>query len=420
MARKVKRAPRTIKRKKAKIAEVPQQHFAVDDPKILVYEVFPTSGKTVYYFRDPNSLKCTDKITLEGYAELPSGLYLNKKGYGFGKKGIFLLNILKMSVAPTKKLELVIVRKGTKKLSTKNSTVTVILPADDVKNLLVKLARINEESNIEIKEAVASFLSTKFPSKISLSAEDFDEYKAGEMAALLRRKKAPEKLSEEDLGALQVLFPKIFAASLKGKRKGVKAGRAALIQKSKRLTDQIFLDEVIKEFETNLVKSSMSEQAWQDFLREKVLRFMSNYVTSIEKQNISIGVNYPDFVMVDVYGFVDVFEIKRHTTPLLSYDTDHENYYWKTDVAMAIAQIETYIDEIVRNDDDYIRQIRKKKGIDIQVVRPRGYIIAGSSAQFKNKKEKNDFRKLSVVLKNINFILYDELLENLKNLRSKL
>jgi len=424
MPRKAAKKSAPVKRKKAKAPEVPEQYFSTDskpgDPKFLAYEIFPKAGKTVYYFRDARYVALTDRLTIEGYTELPSGLYLNKNGWSIGKKGFLMLSVLKTAVAPTKKLELVLTRKGTKSITTKQGSVTVVLPVDDVRNLLTKLGRINELANVEIKEAVASFLSTKFPTRIHLSTEDFDEYKAGELAALLRRKKAAEKLSEDDLGALQILFPKIFESLLKGKKKGVKTGRAALIQKTKRVTDKIFLDEVIKEFEKNLANASFSEQSWQDFLREKVLPFMSNYVTAIEKQNVSIAVQYPDFVMVDVYGFVDIFEIKKHTTPLLAYDGVHENYYWKSDISMAVAQIESYIDEIVRHDDDYIRQVKKKKAIDIQVVRPRGYIIVGASSQFKNKKERNDFRKLSVTLKNIHFILYDELLENLKNLRSKL
>jgi len=188
----------------------------------------------------------------------------------------------------------------------------------------------------------------------------------------------------------------------------------------RKLRPKIFLDEVIKEFEANLIKKSMSENDWQKFLSEKVFRFMANYVTSIEKQNVSISVSYPDFVLVDVYGFVDVFEIKKRETSLLGFDEDHDNYYWKLDISKAIAQIENYIDEIIHNADDYIRDVKKRKGIDIKVVRPRGYIIAGTSKQFINKKEFADFRKLGSSLKNINFILYDELLENLKNLRSKL
>lgn len=406
-------------KKITKKVETPEQHFASDKPTFCAYEVYSKSNKTIYYLQEAKAKQLTS-ITLDGYQTLPSGLYLNKNGYGFGKKGIFLLTALKENLAGKKALELTISNKQTKKVQKGVHKVSVTLPLIDVKNLLIRLGRINEENNNELRSAVASFLSTKFPKEIKISTDDFDEYKGGEVAALLRRKKVSEKLNEEDLDSLNKFFPRIFEGSLKGKRRGVKAGRATLIKNSKTITDKIFLDEVIKEFEVNLAKKSISENDWQKFLSEKVFRFMANYVTTIEKQNVSVSVSYPDFVLVDVYGFIDVFEIKKHDTPLLSLDEDHDNYYWKTDVSKAIAQIENYIDEIVRNADDYIRAVKRKKTLDIRVVRPRGYIIAGTSKQFANKKESADFRKLGSSLKNINFILYDELLENLKNLRSKL
>jgi len=404
--------------KKIKKPEVPEQHLATDKSNFCVYEVYRKSNKTVYHLRD--KIKHLSNITLEGFQGLPSGLYLNKNGYGFGKKGIFLLSALKDNLAAAKILELTISQKKSKKIQKGMHKVSVTLPLIDVKNLLVRLGRINEDNNNELRSAVASFLSTKFPKEVRISADDFDEYKGGEVAALLRRKRVAQKLNEEDLESLNSFFPKIFEGSLKGKKRGIKTGRATLIKNTKTITDRIFLDEVIKEFEANLAKKAISENDWQKFLSEKVFRFMANYVTSIEKQNVSISVSYPDFVLVDVYGFVDVFEIKKHDTPLLSLDEDHDNYYWKSDISKAIAQIENYTDEIVRNSDDYIRAVKRKKTIDIRVVRPRGYIIAGTSKQFANKKESADFRKLGSSLKNINFILYDELLENLKNLRSKL
>lgn len=406
-------------KKITKKPETPEQHFASDKPEFCVYEVYPKANKTIYYLQ-PAKAKQLLSITLDGFQGLPSGLYLNKNGYSFGKKGFFLLSALKEHLAGKKILELTVSNKKPKKVQKSINKVSVTLPFIDVKNLLIRLGRINEDSNSELRSAVASFLSTKFPKEIKTSTENFDDYKAGEVAALLRRKKVAEKLNEEDLESLNKFFPKIFEGSLKGKKKGVKTGRAILIKSTKTITDRIFLDEVIKEFETNLAKTSISENDWQKFLSEKVFRFMANYVTTIEKQNVSISVSYPDFVLVDVYGFVDVFEIKKHTTPLLSLDEDHDNYYWKTDLSKAIAQIENYTDEIIHNADDYIRAVKKKKGIDIHVVRPRGYIIAGTSKQFANKKEFADFRKLGSSLKNISFILYDELLENLKNLRSKL
>ena len=75
---------------------------------------------------------------------------------------------------------------------------------------------------------------------------------------------------------------------------------------------------------------------------------------------------------------------------------------------------------MIRNAAEYTKSVKRKKHVDIKVIRPRGYIIAGNSKQFKTEKEMEDFRKLGVSLKNISFILYDELLERLKNLRAKL
>lgn len=407
-----------MKTKKKKV-EVPEKHFASDDPTFCIYEVYRKSKKTTYYLRGGQA-KNLGSINLIGFEGIPAGLYLNKSGYGFGKKGVFLLSALKNHLTHGKALEFNISSKQVKKIKKNALKVSITLPLIDVKNLLVKLGRINEDSNNELRGAVASFLSTKFPKQVKISTDDFDEYKGGEVAALLRRKKVAQKLNEEDLESLNSFFPKIFESSLKGKKGVVKASRANLIKKTKNITDRIFLDEVIKEFESNLSKKTISENEWQKFLSEKVFRFLANYVTSIEKQNVSVSVSYPDFVLVDVYSFVDVFEIKKHDTPLLALDTDHDNYYWKPEVSKAIAQIENYIDEIVRNSDEYIRVVKRKKGLDIRIIRPRGYIIAGTSSQFKNKKESADFRKLGVSLKNINFILYDELLANLKNLRTKL
>ncbi len=405
--------------KNSKKEEKPEQHFDSEKGTFCVYEIFRKQKKTIYYLQG-GQVKFLSKIILSGYQGLPSGLYLNRNGYGFGKKGTFLLSAMKENLAPNKLLEFTVTSNKTKSIKKSTLKTSVELPLIDIKNLLVRLGRINEDSNNDLRGEVASFLSTKFPKQIKISTEDFDDYRGGEMAALLRRKKVAQKLNEEDLESLKIFFPKIFETSLKGKKKAVKAERSALIQNTKKITDKIFLDEVIKEFEGNLIKKTLSENEWQRFLSEKVFRFLANYVTTIEKQNVSISVSYPDFVLADVYGFVDVFEIKRHETPLVALDEDHDNYYWRPDIVKAISQIENYIDEIGRNADDYIRAVKRKKGVDIRVVRPRGYIIAGMSSQFKNKKESGDFRKLGCSLKNISFILYDELLANLKNLRSKL
>ena len=400
-----------------KVRERATTYYASKDAKVVVYEVFPKSKRTIYHNRGGES-QSFPTIVLEGFEGLPPGLYLKKSGYGFGRKGVFLLASIKQHLARGKPVDLVIIKTGSKSIRSGARTV-VTLPYDDVRNLLVRFSRINENNNNELRETAASFLSSKFPTKVKAGATKYDEYQAGEIASILRRKNVAQKLNEEDLRGLSEFFPKVFAAPLKGRKNAIKSQRAALIANTKGATDRIFLDEVIREFEA-MLKKRASEQDWQNFLRDKVFRFLANYVAAIEKQNVSIDVSYPDFVMVDVYGFIDVFEIKRHDTSLMAFDASHDNYYWKPEVAQAISQIENYIDAVIRNADEYCRAVKRKKSVDIKVVRPRGYIVAGSSQQFGSEKEVEDFRKLGASLKNISFILYDELLERLKNLRSKL
>jgi hypothetical protein len=393
--------------------------FDKEDTAVCIYEIHHKENKTIYYNRGGEKA-VFPKITLIGFQGLPTGLYLNRKGYGIGRKGVFLLTALSQHFGQGSKPELVITAKPGKSLKKSGGRTIVTIPYDDAKNLLVRLGRINEENNNELRTAVASFLSTRFPRHIKTAQPNFDDYQSGEIAALLKRNDVAKKLNQDDLRELNAFLPAIFAEPSKGKKKVVQSGRQALLSNAKRLTDRIFLDDVIAEFNTNLARATLREEAWQKFLSTKVFKFMGSYAASIEKQNVSISVSYPDFVMVDVLGFVDVFEIKRHDTELLALDESHDNYYWKPEIAKAISQIENYIDEVVRNSEDYVRAVKRKKKVDIRVVRPRGYIIAGSSTSFETEKESADFHKLGASLKNINFILYDELLEKLKNIRQQL
>jgi len=140
--------------------ETPIKHFDSREGKYCVYEIYPRSKKTIYYLRGDQA-KNLSKITLQGYEGLPSGLYLNRNGYGFGKKGVFLLSALNQHLAAGKILEFIISSKSAKSVQKKLHITTVILPCQDVRNLLVRLGRINEDNNNELREAVASFLSTK-------------------------------------------------------------------------------------------------------------------------------------------------------------------------------------------------------------------------------------------------------------------
>src|SRR5688500_5364249 len=123
--------------------EIPQRVFASDDSKVCVYEIYHKSDRTIYYLRGDQA-KNVRQIQLDGFQGLPPGLYLNRKGFGFGKKGTFLLSALQTHIGNGRIVEMVITKKTTKALTVSTTKAKITIPYHDVKNLLVRLGRINE------------------------------------------------------------------------------------------------------------------------------------------------------------------------------------------------------------------------------------------------------------------------------------
>jgi len=122
--------------------------------------------------------------------------------------------------------------------------------------------------------------------------------------------------------------------------------------------------------------------------------------------------------LFDIYGFVDIYEIKTPGTPLLKYDRAHDNYYWSTEISEALAQLEKYIYWASDNRTELQDVIKKEKNIEVRIIKPRGVLIIGSSDQLANEKERDDFKILRSSLKNIDIILYDEIFHSLVNLKN--
>ena len=64
--------------------------------------------------------------------------------------------------------------------------------------------------------------------------------------------------------------------------------------------------------------------------------------------------------------------------------------------------------------------INQELDISVKVVRPRAVVIMGHSAQLDNAKKRENFRIFRMSLKNVEIVLYDELLERLKNQKKKI
>lgn len=115
-----------------------------------------------------------------------------------------------------------------------------------------------------------------------------------------------------------------------------------------------------------------------------------------------------------------MFEIKKPTTPPLYKNTDRGNYYWHTETVKAITQAEKYLFESERKEPVLSEDIKRENNEDVEVIKPKVFLVIGSSEQLDKNNMKEDFRILRESLKNVNIILYDELYERFKYLKKGL
>jgi hypothetical protein len=186
------------------------------------------------------------------------------------------------------------------------------------------------------------------------------------------------------------------------------------------------LQEIITKYES-LLKENPPESSWQKFFDEYITLFDTRYAHKINYKNIATGITkYPDLVLVDIYGYIDFYELKKSSTPLMKYDKSHKTWYWTKDVSMVIAQATDYLQKSKENAISYTKAIKEEteteseEGIDVNIINPRVIIVAGSTKELNTNKKLNHFKNLRESLKDIEFVLYDELLERLKNLLDKI
>jgi hypothetical protein len=140
------------------------------------------------------------------------------------------------------------------------------------------------------------------------------------------------------------------------------------------------------------------------------------YIRPIEKMNVAIGsTKFPDFALVTHDNYLDILEIKKPDTSILKADNSRGNYHWDIEVARAVIQVENYLEHITNHAAQVRSFIKDTYGLELKVVRPRGFILAGNSGEFSLQKQRDDFRLLSHGLKNVMVITYDELLTRLEN-----
>ncbi len=375
--------------------------------KELVYKIDTKRRRGKYYLRSNGQSRWASSITLSGFSRLPSGL--KKNGGGLPSGGYLLLRYLSEEL---KRFELIIDAEKTSRIQKSNRHYKVTLNHNDLRRVLRVLRAVNSEYYDERRSEVFGFLNQCFPKRFKAVEKDKTAYSGGELSRVLDKRQLVENLAPKDIDSLSSFFPefiKEYGDRLKGQKK------LLALTENKRAVEVVYIQKVIRRYERKLRAKSHVEQSWQDFLREYILLFTTNYASTLEKESVTFKGKYPDFLLIDAYNYLDIYEIKKPNTNLLKEDKSRGNFYWDTELSKAISQVENYIAYAERHGADLREQIKKHKGIEIRVLKPRGFIIGGTRKQLKGELMEDNFRLLNNSLKNIEVILYDELLSNLKN-----
>lgn len=383
--------------------------------KKLVYEFDERKLKGIYYAAPKCPFEAfSPKTRFRGFPRLPKGF--STDGYGFASPaGSYLANALRDGFG-TRNLLTIAKNQPTSAHRTSNGW-NITLNHGDYLRILDPLRDIRHERNVKSNAHVAHVLGQLFPKRFKEADQvptiyTYEEDKLSKMLGTVDD--AHELLSKADIDVIARLHEKLAA------EEQVEFSSIGIAEESTRRNERIYLQSVVKEFRKRLNAPSLSEADWQRFLQKYVLLFNTSYVKAVEKLSVDLRGKYPDFLLINVYGYIDVYEIKKPTTPLLRHDDSRDNYYWDAEVAKAISQTEKYIQMLIRKALDIREIIREKHGVEVKVVRPRGFIVVGNSKQLADEKMNDDFRLLASSLKNVDIVLYDELLNNLENLLARL
>ncbi len=170
----------------------------------------------------------------------------------------------------------------------------------------------------------------------------------------------------------------------------------------------------------------MAEKTWQVKIHDIIRVLYPKYIAAFREIKIQ-GTDgygkYPDFLLVDADGYVDVVEIKKPDIQLLTKQSSYRNNYVPVrEFAGAIQQIEKYVFCLSHWGKDGEKHLEKKlwgrlpKDIHPQIINPQGILILGRSKDF-NSQQKNDFELIKRQYKHIaDIISYDDLLSRIKNI----
>jgi len=368
-----------------------------EEGKVKIYKQY--ENKIVYYM----SSKSIPKLIFKDFSELPEEV--SPYGYGFERNELNIFFKSKLDIGCRE----CYISKTTNKITDDK----IIISLADIQSL-IPLVNQEQYACTQTKNIIiANFFSNNFP-------ELAFEYKAtnNNKKQVLRNlnDKLVEQLTADEVEQIGHFYVK---ATSKYKRQDLKKRMMLNLQETAKL---LTLQQVISEYET-LLERNPAESEWQKFFEKYITLFDNRYVKQIRTKNIGTGITkYPDLALVDIYGYVDFYELKKSGAKLLDYDPSHKTYYWSKELAKTIAQASDYLQKAKENSSSFTKIVEQEtetensNGLIVDIIRPKAIIVIGHSKELNSKKKKEHFKNLRESLKDIEFVLYDELLKRLNNL----
>jgi hypothetical protein len=384
--------------------------YDIDFPndKFRVYKFVPDRQIIEYYpkARDGFSIK---KVTLEGFTNIPeefaeAGYIKGKMGYYLSKK-LIEKNVFSLTISKKQK-------DSVRKVRNKEAY-RMVLNYLSFQKMVRSLTNIESVAKKDRRFSVDSHFNHIFPECYSSIAVPGQNYAARLISSLdndVIRYLKPDQI-KRILEFMEFLLQTKYTSV---------SYRQKLVGAAKIKVDEVALQDVINTFE-KMLSESLSEAKWGDFLQKNLFLIESKYIKLLSQLNVVLATSrLVDFGLLDSQGYLDLFEIKKPNTPILAKNKDRGNYYWNAEATKAIVQAEKYLYNSERKATNLTEDINRELGISVKIVRPRSVVIMGNSNQFDSNEKRDDFRILRMSLRNVEVILYDELLERLKNQQKKI
>ncbi len=133
----------------------------------------------------------------------------------------------------------------------------------------------------------------------------------------------------------------------------------------------------------------------------------------------------PDFLAVDIYNNIDIIEIKTHRTILFRKEKGRDSYYPSSDLNKSIFQLNKYMDlksesiDTTNIENEYTKSLIENDKIyrprGILIISSRDHITSESTGDTLTARLEKEIKKLKTTYNNIDVVLFDELLQNLRN-----